>query len=139
MREILCRGESVDYGLVEGYYVRLVDSRRKLESHRIYEVCSETDCGDFYPDFYEVDPSTICQYTGMKDKYNEEIWEGDIVEYKEKYGRIEWDDGDGMYLAVFDGWCVNFSQIWSTETEVIGNIHDNPELLERVSDGEKID
>ena len=76
-----------------------------------------------------VDPSTIGQYIGLNDNAGRKIWEGDIVEFRGDYGCIEWDNDDGRYLISFDGWCVDFSNIWSTEVEVVGNIHDNHELI----------
>ena len=86
MCDILFRGKCKDNGeWVEGYYVRLFDDKGNI-SHRIYHGYAETDCGDFYPDWFEVDPNTLCQYTGttefvMTDKsFNEPLFEGDIVE-----------------------------------------------------------
>lgn len=43
---------------IEGYYVRLHDHKGNV-SHRIYTGYAESDCGDFYPDWFEVDPKTV--------------------------------------------------------------------------------
>lgn len=83
----------------------------------------------------------IMQYTGLKDKNGKEIYEGDIVkidgEFRDKeIGKVEWIDNQANYLIT---WikigckCAEtFGNIEYTRNqfEVIGNIHENPELLE---------
>lgn len=75
-----------------------------------------------------VDPKTIGQYTGLKDKNGKKIFEGDIV--KSKYGvfksKIEWNDS----FCGFFPFCNNDTGIFADECEVIGNIYENKELLE---------
>ena len=54
----LWRGKRLDNGeWIEGYYVCLTYS--KNEEHRIYTGYAEMDCGDYYPDFYKIDPETL--------------------------------------------------------------------------------
>lgn len=95
------------------------------------EVWSEDDIN-----FYSVDPSTICQCTGLNDKNGNLIWENDIVNCMdaECCGYISWNESEaGFYFDVLleDG---RFEEehIYDYQDcmEVIGNNFDNPELLE---------
>lgn len=89
-------------------------------------------------DFYEVDQSTICQCTGLKDKNGKLIWENDVVRVCwqdneaqcEEIAQVTWDKfGYYPWLDEYhcDG-CDLFNEV--LDIEVIGNIFDNKELLE---------
>ena len=80
------------------------------------------------PDMKEVDPSTICQCTGLKDKNGKLIWENDVVDiqnYVAKAHKVKWGYG-GFYVGINGLLCH-----YNTVCEVIGNIFDNAELLEK--------
>ena len=94
----------------------------------------------------QVDQSTICQCTGLKDKNGKLIWENDIVKYH--FGNVYAQIRFGAYQSCFDsqktehiGFYVDWPEsrnyrkdlgywIHMVNTDVIGNIFDNPELLE---------
>ena len=87
-------------------------------------------------DSFEVIPETIGQYTGLTDKNGKKIFEGDIVGYYSDY-RKEYDIGTVKY-GNFNCSCCSGVYGWFFEGEdirehssyeVLGNIHDNPELL----------
>lgn len=92
-----------------------------------------------------VDPNTVCRYTGLKDKNGNRIWENDICDRKEPYPEIvKMHNGDWTldysYSCGKDyGYCycnLGFYAVERKEVEVIGNIFDNPELIdERRKDG----
>lgn len=84
----------------------------------------------YFVKYYEVVPSTICQCTGLKDKNGKLIWENDIVKDDVIYGVVKWDDANARHIIDDrdDGY-QEYSDWWH-EVEVIGNVFDNPELVE---------
>ena len=94
----------------------------------------------------EVVPETVGQYTGLTDKNGTKIFEGDIVTYEDAEADYE-GYHDNVFLncgevelSAWDGICftnlqtVEMSDLYESETivdcEVIGNVYDNPELME---------
>lgn len=82
----------------------------------------------------EVDPSTICQCTGLKDKNGNLIWENDIVETQHGKAVVVWDKSEWRIKWIDDLIWRKDLHYWvndnSWRIEVIGNKFDNPELLE---------
>ena len=94
-------------------------------------------------EIYEVDPDTICQYTGLTDKNGKKIWENDIIKYHfgDYYAPVKF----GEYQSCFDstttchvGFYVDWDEkrdfrkdlgywIKMVDAEVVGNIHDKSE------------
>lgn len=129
MREILFRGKRIDNGRwEEGYFLKYALIYE--EQTYILPLGSVCDSG------IEIDPETVCQYTGLTDRNGRKIFEGDIVEVTE--GSLDCDNGKGNVLF-YDGlWYVDgepqnslydLRDMGDHEIEVIGNIFDNPELI----------
>ena len=140
MREILFKAKKKNNGeWVEGYYVK----SRYYEggtNHFIIDVENKHNDYGAFSLKYEVDPDTICQYTGLKDGNGTKIFENDIVisaEFcpdNEGYGVIQWADDEAMFTIDTDGCCYNFDNFFGAEFEVIGNIFDDPELIRGVEE-----
>ena len=132
MREILFRAKRIDNGeWVEGYYTKL-----KWCNNIIYVAIpdeAEIDSGNSLCEAYEINPETTCQYTGLKDKNGNRIWENDIVRIKnsmdEGIGNIEFYGGMWYVDGEPSNSLHDIVEYDAGELEVIGNIFDNPELL----------
>lgn len=136
MREILFRAKRIDDGeWTEGYVFELQPGQYMICDAKQYDRASTLPAGVFFRYCsHEIDPETLCQYTGMKDKNGKRIWENDIVKIEnsmdEGIGNVEFCDGmwyvdrepnNSLYdIIEYD---------YHAEVEIIGNVFDNPELL----------
>ena len=123
-REILFRGK----------HIHAMDSNEHLNGTWVYGYLSDENYiyGKSLEGEFLIDENTICQYTGLTDKNGKKIFENDIVQVGWYNGTVEYEDGcfvikwnnikflrkDLGYWANLDGF------------QTIGNIYDNPELLE---------
>lgn len=127
MREILFRGKRVDNGeWVEGYYVfRGVECGGK-DTHHFILVHDEYGFS-----WREVDPETVCQYTGLTDKAGKKIFDGDIVEgYDCEFYEVAYSEDEALFELRQNGCSMEtFTSFYTFDCKVIGNIFDNPELL----------
>ena len=149
MREILFRGKRLDNGKwVDGYLyehepalVGIVSENDAPEPSKWF--ISRTGFADWNMprpvEFVEVDPSTVGQYAGLKDMNDKRIFEGDIL--GSRYDDLYPDDVAIEVVKWFrNGWYIqqgeNLPDALDEDgvlpvSEIIGNIHDNPELLEK--------
>ena len=128
----LYRAKRLDNGeWVQGYLV--YDNRDKLY-RIIMEIQYSTGTCITTDNAPRVDSSTICQCTGLKDKNGKLIWENDIIKCKFGIAVAVWDKSEWRIKWVKDNIWRKDLHYWVVEdnqrTEVIGNIFDNPELLE---------
>lgn len=140
MREILFRGKRPDNGeWAYGYYcsfkgssdifVPFTEEEEKRNEGHIFSAVGGL--------WYKVIPETVGQFTGLTDKNGTKIFEGDVVAYcwyeaEPMNFRIDFVCGEFLAVPVKkreDVWAIRISG-QGENLEIIGNIHDNPELLE---------
>ena len=124
MREILFRAKRKDNGeWVYGDLLKNIDCIKIREREKDITRIAKS---------YEVIPETVGQYTGLKDKNGNEIYEGDIVtglfNYTDIIGHIVYGSDATFFIERkgLYGIGLNNAEDW---LEVVGNIHDNKELL----------
>lgn len=133
-REILFRGKRLDNGKwIEGDGIHYPKSINYLGS------CWIDGMGEYANYWVQVDPATVGQFTGLCDKSGKKIFEGDIIstDIKRPYLIVEFRDGCFMFNCNDGGedyydMMLPICKEAHTEYkygEVIGNIHDNPEVL----------
>ncbi|HCJ4349383.1 TPA: hypothetical protein NR332_002895 [Listeria innocua] len=145
MREIEFRGKRIDNGeWVYGNLMQFEDSATFIFADERKGASTLTYAHFIINNMHAIDEKTVGQYTGLKDKNGKKIFEGDIVAFSEDdfhvfNSQVEYFSEDG-YPAFdikvpstyyFDSNV--FSEVSMSglyEIEVIGNIHENPELME---------
>lgn len=133
MREIKFRGKRLDNG--EWEYGDLVAIEHKCGLPcQCYAIIPDIACsGELLWKLlsdYEVDPATVGQYTGLKDKNGKGICEGDILlDESGTYAVVGYSMG-AFYVDFGEGFDLQyFAECIHEICEVVGNIHDDPELL----------
>lgn len=142
----LYKAKRLDNGeWVQGYYVKGLNMYDK-EAYLIFEPTTIFYSSGETDGWSEVDPSTICQCTGLKDKNGKLIWENDIL-HNGNYFVVKWNESCSRFDIVLNkfhnipigkwepmicDWKTNDFKEYrkAVDYEVIGNVFDNPELLE---------
>lgn len=126
MRKILFRGKRTDNGeWVCGYYVlRKRPYFKDKGANFEHIICDNLVIDDFndkqfvdtIPITYSVDPETVGQYTDLTDTNGRKIFEG--------------DNDMAKFIITYSTFTVDFDSVYGEELEIVGNVYDNPELLE---------
>ena len=141
MREILFRGKRIDNGeWVEGAFcLKDCDAPFGDMVDRPSIIKYDPPCDGFW---FRIDPETVGQFTGLTDKNGKKIFEGDICRFREWskgemcwVGKVHWEHQQFMISGDRNKECETMFELCMSRfipenIEVIGNIHDNPELLE---------
>lgn len=135
-REILFRGKCVPDSkyagewVTGGYVVPDADCKKQNEGLIIEYFGGNTTIT------YHVDPDTVGEFTGMRDKHGVKIFEGDIIRFVDGIKRVneEWVDNEFIYTIEYSegAFCgvLGLSKVFDA-VEVIGNIYDDAELLNK--------
>lgn len=145
MREILFRAKRIDNGKGNWVFGNLRVDKYNPE-HDPHGCPSRVETSIYVNDankpwsgyIADVNPATVGQYTGLTDKNGTKIFEGDIVKITDDNDNTDFSDGGiGNVEFICGLWYVSGKPqngLWDLMQgyycEVIGNIHDNPELLE---------
>lgn len=141
-REILFRGKRVDNG--EWVYGYLFDDGYQNPRHVFVgsliideykgTACDEWDIKGI--DFCDVKQNTICQYTGLIDKNGKKIYENDIVQIGLYKGTVEYEYASFVIKWINARFLRNDIGYWARLNDfyTVGNVYDNPELLEECNE-----
>jgi len=128
-RVIKFRGKSINNIGVVGrldYVVKIGDM--VYGDLRTHDEC----CIDTGEHIVKVNPDTVGQFTGLYDKNGKEIYEGDIISLNPRNSKtlkVYWNDRMCNFLLVNDDTVIDMYKDDENHYKVIGNIHENPELL----------
>ena len=128
MREILFRGVSKDtIEWVEGWFEMYPYARWPLKE----TIIPAEEAKDGYFHHVEVIPETVGQFTGLTDKNGKKIFEGDIMSEQGYLFVVVYDTKWARFKLQHIGRAIQYPE-WNRgiQMEIVGNIHDNPELLE---------
>lgn len=137
MREIKFRGKSfADYKWHYGDLIQMDNGDTYI--HETIQGCRSS---------HMINPNTVGQYTGLKDKNDKEIYEGDIIKEFDSDGdpwslsAVEWGEhlGVGWCLKGIKSFCEYDKRVYDVDlessvvckSEIVGNIYDNPELINK--------
>jgi len=108
------------YGSDEYWQIENANGQHWGMFHKMKRICGSADGSGI-----------LMQYTGLRDKNKRMIFEGDILEFN----AAEWGATNGNIAVVcfnsYDGWqALGSTKEWGTYCSIIGNIHENPELVQ---------
>ena len=133
MHEIIIKGKTYDGMWVEGAYYHA--KKYYGDPDDVHCIIPTVESLDYEQalEYFIVDPATVGRYTGLKDKNRRRIFEGDIVTRilfdKPYHYEVVYRPGYASFDGIRKGGFISFSNDADC-FEVIGNIYDNPELLE---------
>ena len=133
MREILFKAKRIDNGeWVYGFYALIGIKEVIIQNKSEKYYCTDNGKNSRGNEILEVDPSTICQYTGLIDKNGQKIWENDVAYMRcnglSGYGNVIYENGCFWIDDKKRGRKYPFSN-HDVKYRVDGNIFDNPKLL----------
>ncbi len=140
MKEILFRGYCTEVNHGTWLCGGIVFDDRDMQYRIITKTSYSTGSCFSSEQSYRVLSETVGQFTGLTDKNGVKIFEGDIVQVNYRYGlhndkiknenlKVLWDEGSAGFDFSSSKLGIVFIKCLEKEYEVIGNIHDNPELL----------
>lgn len=103
---------------------------------KFVDICQQGDTERYTEMSVEFDEITLMQSTGLKDKNDKEIFEGDILDYKGRKALVRWHGSYASFIYRFVDELQKRKTEWKPlylaymKCEIIGNIYENPELLE---------
>ena len=134
MREILFKAKRAD----NGEWVEGLLWKKKYQSSKWFIRCFPDK--DDNEEVYIIDINTLCQYTGLTDKNGNNIWENDVVRYCDdlanmnKEDLVKWNETHASFVRLHKSKMglqyLYIDECIASRCEVIGNIFDNPELIE---------